>query len=202
MTEEPTFITLGPTGTCHENALKHYLEFQGVEAAKIDLVEDLLGAIGRVREEPNTFLVQCSAHVQVHLVTERYHEEVFVVDSFLYPTKELSLLLRRDRSEHRSLGIVSATRGYLDLDRFETIIDEPSKPVVAQHLLEGRYDAGLTHLHHAAEHPDVLRVEEVYGAVDTTWVVYGPRKRFRGDVIGRKASWLFTGEPDPELQSV
>jgi hypothetical protein len=202
VTQGPTFITLGPEGTCHQNALKHYLEFQGVEAAKIDLVEDLLGAIGRVREEPNTFLVQCSAHVQVHLVTERYHEEVFVVDSFLYPTKELSLLLRTDRSEHRSLGIVSATRGYLDLDRFETIIDEPSKPVVGRHLLEGRYDAGLTHLHYAAEHPDVLRVEEVYGAVDTTWVVYGPRKRFRGDVIGQKASWLFSGEPDPELQRV
>ena len=27
----PTFITLGPTGTCHENALLHYLEFQGLD---------------------------------------------------------------------------------------------------------------------------------------------------------------------------
>jgi hypothetical protein len=47
----PTFITLGPT--CHENALLHYLEFQGVEGARIVLVEDLLVAIGRIREEPN-----------------------------------------------------------------------------------------------------------------------------------------------------
>jgi 4-alpha-glucanotransferase len=79
-------------------------------------------------------------------------------------------------------------------------VDEPSKPVVARHLLEGAYDAGLTHLHHASEHPEILRVEEVYGAVDTTWVVYGRRKRFRGEVIGQRAPWLFTGEPDPELQ--
>jgi hypothetical protein len=199
----PTFITLGPAGTCHENALLRYLEFQGLVAFEIVLVEDLLQAIGRVRERPNTFLVQCSAHVQVHLVTERYHEEVFVVDTFLYPTKELALLVRTDVSEARSLGIVSATRGYTDLRRWATVIDEPSKPVVARNLLAGRYDAGLTHAHHAEEHPDLLRVEEHYGAVDTTWVVYGPCKRFRGAVIGQRNPWLFADAPqaaDAELE--
>src|ERR1700722_10727024 len=111
----PTFITLGPAGTCHENALQHYLRFQGVTPHEVVLVEDLLGAIARVKDEPNTFLVQCSANVQVHLVTERFYEEVFVVDTFIYPTKELGLVFRRDRDEHRSLGIVAATKGYLDL---------------------------------------------------------------------------------------
>jgi hypothetical protein len=193
----PTFITLGPAGTCHENALLRYLEFQGVSSFEIDLVEDLLEAIGRVREETNTFLVQCSAHVHVHLVTERYHEEVFVVDTFIYPTKELGLVVRTDVAEPRSLGIVSATRGYTDLSRWETIVDEPSKPVVARHLLERRYDAGLTHVHYADEHPELLRLEEYYGAVDTTWVVYGPCKRFRGEVIGQRVPWLFSSEPQP-----
>jgi hypothetical protein len=193
----PTFITLGPSGTCHENALLHYLEFQGLTSYELVLVEDLLEAIGRVREQPNTFLVQCSAHVQVHLITERFHKEVFVVDTFLYPTKALALLVRRDVAAPTSLGIVSATRGYLDLARFRTVVDEPSKPVVARHLLAGAYDAGLTHVHHAEEHPDVLRVEEFYGPVDTTWVVYGPRKRFRGAVIGQRVPWLFRDEPEP-----
>lgn len=188
----PTFITLGPSGTCHENALRHYLDFQGVTSYEIVLVPDLLSAIGEVRKRPNTFLVQCSAHVQVHLVTERFHEEVFVIDTFIYPTKELGLLIRADVSEPRSLGIVSATRGYLDLAPWETIIDEPSKPVVASNLLAGRYDAGLTHVHHAEEHPSVLRLEAYYGAVDTTWVVYGSHKRFDGAVIGQRAPWLFT----------
>jgi hypothetical protein len=185
------FITLGPTGTCHENALRHYLDFQGLGSFEIVLVSDLLEAIGRVREHPNTFLVQCSAHVQVHLVTERYHEEVFVIDTFIYPTKELGLLVRTDVEAPTSLGIVSATRGYLDLAPWTTIVDEPSKPVVAAHLLEGRYDAGLTHVHHAEEHPDELRLAEYYGAVDTTWVVYGSRKRFAGDVIGQRVPELF-----------
>ena len=187
----PTFITLGPAGTCHENALRHYLEFQGIDSFEIVLVEDLLSAIGWVRCSPDTFLVQCSAHVQVHLVTERFHTEVFVIDTFLYPTKELALLVRGDVAEPNSLGIVSATRGYLDLSRWRTIVDEPSKPVIGRNLLAGAYDAGLTHLHYAREHPRTLRVMEVYGAVDTTWVVYGGSKRFAGEVIGQRNPWLF-----------
>jgi hypothetical protein len=190
----PTFITLGPSGTCHENALLHYLDFQGLDSFETVLVDDLLEAIVQVRDRPNTFLVQCSAHVQVHLVTERYHTDVFVIDTFIYPTKELGLLVRTDVAEPKSLGIVSATRGYLDLAPWETVVDEPSKPVVAANLLAGRYDAGLTHVHHAAEHPDELRLQEYYGAVDTTWVVYGRHKRFDGAVIGQRAPWLFDAE--------
>jgi hypothetical protein len=190
----PTFITLGPSGTCHENALLHYLEFQGIVDFGLDLVPDLLEAIVRVRDEPHTFLVQCSAHVQVHLVTERYHEHVFVIDTFIYPTKELSLLVRRDVAQPKSLGIVSATRGYLDLTPWEEVIDEPSKPVIAKHLLEGRYDAGLTHAEHARENPDVLQLVEYYGAVDTTWIVYGAHKRFKGEVIAQSVPWLYYEE--------
>jgi hypothetical protein len=197
----PTFITLGPEGTCHENALLHYLKFQGLVDFDVALVDDLLEAIGLVREQSNTFLVQCSAHVQVHLVTERYHEEVFVIDTFIYPTKELGLVVRTDVENPKSLGIVSATRGYLDLSPWETIVDEPSKPVVARHLLEGRYDAGLTHVHHAAEHPERLQLVEYYGAVDTTWVVYGGRKRFEGAVIGVQAPWLFDDTVEVDMRS-
>lgn len=193
----PTFITLGPSGTCHENALRHYLDFQGLSDYEIDLVPELLPAVDRVRSTPDTYLVQCSAHLHVHLVTERYHREVFVIDTFIYPTKELALVVRTDVPQPRSLGIVSATRGYPDLSKWETIIDEPSKPVVARKLLAREYDAGLTHLHYVEEHPDRLRLLECYGAVDTTWLVYGQHKRFQGDVIGQRAPWLFTGESEP-----
>lgn len=194
----PTFITLGPSGTCHENALHRYLDFQGLADAHVVLVEDLLEeGLELLRDKRDAYLVQCSAHVQVHLVTERYHDEVFVIDTFLYPTKELALLSRKDVEQPRSLGIVSATRGYTDLDRFQRIVDEPSKPVVARKLLAGEYDAGLTHLHHAHENPDALRIEEVYGAVDTTWIVYGTRKRFEGEIIAQRVPWLYASQAVP-----
>jgi hypothetical protein len=191
------FITLGPVGTCHENAVRQYLELQGLTNASVVLVGDLLEeGLEQLRGEPNTFLVQCSAHLQVHLVTERYHEEVFVIDTFLCPTKELALLVRTDVRDPKSLGIVSATKGYTDLNRWERLIEEPSKPIVGRHLLEGRYDAGLTHLHYAEEHPDALRVEEAYGAVDTSWIVYGTQKRLRGEIVGQRTPWLFIGETE------
>lgn len=105
---KPRFITLEPAGTCHENALLHYLEFQGIEDFELELVPDLVEAIAQARDRPNTFLVQCSAHVQVYLVTERYHTDVFVIDTFIYPTKKLGLVVRTDVEEPKSLGIVSA----------------------------------------------------------------------------------------------
>ena len=53
-------------------------------------------------------------------------------------------------------------------------------------------DAALAR--YADEHPDALRLTEYYGAVDTTWVVYGRRKRFHGEVIGQRAPALFDAE--------
>lgn len=184
-------ITLGPEGTCHERAVKRYLESQGVEDYELVLTTDLHAGLDRVRETPGAFLVQCSAHPEVHKITEKYWTEVFVVDTFIYPTKALAVLSRKDVAEPRSLGIVPATKGYLDLGEWEEVIDVVSKPVVAAELLEGRYDAGLTHLEHLEKHPEELRLELEIGEIDTTWVVYGRQKRFQGEVIGIPSAELF-----------
>ena len=110
--------------------------------------------------------------------------EVFVVDTFIYPTKHLVLLSRRDVEVPRSIGIVPATKGYVDLSQWEEVIDVVSKPVVGEGLLRGEYDSGLTHMEHFEEHADELRLDLDIGEIDTTWVVYGREKRFRGEVIG------------------
>jgi hypothetical protein len=193
----PTFITLGPTGTCHENALLRYLEFQGLADARVELVADFDEGLERVHDEPNAFLVQCSSHPDVHLVTERYRQEVFVVDTFLYPAKEMALLARTEVEQPRSLGIVPAALGYPDLTRWETVVEESANPIVAKNLLAGKYDAGVTLAEYAEQYPDVLRLVERYGEVDTTWVVYGRRRRYRGELIGHRIPWLFRDEPVP-----
>jgi hypothetical protein len=186
-----TVITLGPEGTCHERAVLNYLAFQGIEDFELVLTTDLFGGLEQVRETPGAFLVQCSAHPEVHKITEKYWTEVFVVDTFIYPTKALAVLSRREVEKPRSLGIVPATKGYLDLSEWDEVIDVVSKPVVAEELLRGDYDAGLTHLEHLAKHPEELRLDLEIGEIDTTWVVYGRRKRFRGEVIGIPSSEVF-----------
>src|SRR6476646_11582349 len=190
-------ITLGPEGTCHERATRAYMAFQGIEEYEIELTTDLFAGLDTVRETPGAFLVQCSAHPKVHEITEKYWTEVFVVDTFLYPTKHLVLLSRREVERPRSLGIVPATKGYVDLSRWEEVVDVASKPIVAEGLLRGDYDSGLTHLEHVEEHADELRLDLDIGEIDHTWVVYGRQKRFKGEVIGIPSTHLFeTGKAE------
>jgi hypothetical protein len=196
--EMVTVVTLGPTGTCHERAAIAYMDFQGVEDFEVDFIADFLDGLEQIRGRDDAFLIQCSAHPLVHKVTERHWSEVFVVDTFIYPTKALAVLARTDVERPRSLGLVPATAGYIDPTDWESIVDVQSKPIVAEELLAGRYDAGLTHLEHLAAHPDELRLVEEIGEIDTTWVVYGTNKRYRGEVIGIPSPELFPC-PVPEV---
>jgi hypothetical protein len=192
-----TLITLGPEGTCHERACREYMAFQGVDDYRFELITDFHRGLEMLRAAPGlTFLVQCSAHPKVHEITERYWTEVWVVDTFIYPTKHLVVLTRREVERSRSLGIVPATKGYLDLSQWDEVIDVASKPLVADELLRGEYDSGLTHIEHLHEHPDELRLDLDIGEIDTTWVVYGRQKRFAGEVIGIPSAELFRA-PQP-----
>jgi len=186
-------VTLGPEGTCHERAVHRYMAFQGIDDYEIEFIGDFLDGLERIRGEEGTFLIQCSAHPKVHEVTERYWQEVFVVDTFIYPTKHLVVLTRREVEEPRSLGIVPATKGYVDLSQWDEIIDVVSKPVVGEELLRGRYDSGLTHMEHFEEHRDELRLDLDIGEIDTTWLVYGTKKRFEGEVIGIPSREILSG---------
>src|ERR1041384_6363988 len=87
-----TVITLGPEGPCHERAVQGYLDFQGVQEYEIVLITDFFDGLEILRETPGAFLVQCSAHPKVHEITEKYWTEIFVVDTFIFPTKHLVLL--------------------------------------------------------------------------------------------------------------
>ena len=194
-----TLVTLGPTGTCHERAAIEYMAFQRVEDFSIEFIGDFFDGLETIRGKENAFLIQCSAHPKVHEVTERYWAEVFVVDTFIYPTKALAVLSRREVERPKTLGLVPATAGYIDPADWEEIIDVQSKPIVAAELLAGRYEAGLTHLEHLAAHPDELRLVEEIGEIDTTWLVYGTEKRFRGDVIGIPSPELFRGGRTPAI---
>ena len=186
-----TFVTLGPEGTCHERAVKAYAEFQGIDTYEIDLITDFFDGLERIRGRDDAFLVQCSAHPKVHEITETHWREVFVVDTFIYPTKALAVLSRRDVEHPRSIGIVEATEGYVDLDAWEEVIPQISKPLVAEGLLRGDFDAGLTHLEHYERHPDLLRLDLEIGEIATTWLVYGTSERFAGELIGIPSPALY-----------
>ena len=178
------FGTLGPAGSCHENATKNYLGFHSVKGADIVLCMSLLDALEDLRSGKLDYLIQCSAHLDVHLVTEKYYSEVFVTDTFIYPTKELVLLERASVASPRTLGLVKPTEGYLDGIKYEHVIYEISKPIVGAGLLAGKYDAGLTYPEYQVQAPGEFRVRKHIGRVLTTWLVYGHHTVFKGSVVG------------------
>lgn len=175
--------TLGPAGSCHDHALRTYLNFQKVYSFDIVLVDDLVMAAAVAAEEGTSYVLQCSAHLNVHLVTERYRHILHVVDTFILPTQPMALLKRRDVMYPRRIGLPEPTLGYINKSDWDELIFETTKPVVAINLLNGKYDAGIAYVKTATDNPDVIEVLEVIGEVVTTWILYGPTPRYQGKII-------------------
>lgn len=190
----PRLLTLGPAGTCHEFAAQQYIRFQQIEA-EIGLVSDFRDAAHAVRSGEADFIVQNSAHPDVGFLTERYRTEIFVVDTFLCITKDLAVLKRVGVTSPRSLGLMPATKNYVDLSSFAEHSFETANPIVARGLLEGKYDAGITFREYALQNPEALEVVEVIGHIDTAWLVYGRQKRRYDTVIGLRDPSLFEKGP-------
>jgi hypothetical protein len=178
------FATLGPKGTCHENAVKNYLGYHQLGDSEILLIDDFFNGLEMIRQKKVDYLVQCSAHPTVHLVTEKYYEEIFITDTFIFPTKDLALLEDVRIENPRTLGLVKATEGYLGEISYPEVIYEQSKPIVGENLINGMYDAGLAYLEHYAENPGRFRMRLHIGPVITTWLVYGKTTAFKGQVLG------------------
>src|ERR1700709_1688879 len=138
-----TFVTLGPEGACPERAVGRSAEFQAVDDFRFEFITDFFDGLELIRGRDDAFLVQCSAHPLVHKITEKYWTEVFVVDTFIYPTKHLVLLSRKEVAEPRSIGIVPATKGYVDLSPWDEGLDVVSKPIGGGGVRAGDYDSGL-----------------------------------------------------------
>jgi hypothetical protein len=185
------FATLGPEGTCHENAVKNYLRHHSLKNSTILFIDDFINGLEMIRQGEADYLVQCSAHPEVHLVTEKYFREILVTDTFIFPTKDLALLEDARIENPRTLGLVKATEGYLGQVSYPELIYEKSKPIVGKNLISGKYDAGLAYLEHYLENPGRFRMRMHIGPVITSWLVYGKRTAFEGRVLGAADKGFF-----------
>jgi hypothetical protein len=177
-------VTLGPEGSCHENATMNFLSHHNILDYQIIFVNDLLDGIEQIRNGNADYVIQCSAHVNVHLVTEKYHNEIVVTDTFIYPTKEIALLENADVASPDTIGLVKACEGYLGDIKYPNIVSEITKPIVGENMLKRKYDAGITYLHYHLDNPGFFRVKKYVGKVITTWLVYGKKTYYSGKIAG------------------
>ena len=184
------FATLGPAGSNHDYVTRRYLRFHNLERASIKLFAQFDAAFEHLVGGQVDYLVQVAVHPSVASCVATFRGRAHLVDAFIGPSQPMAVLTRIDVERPRSLGLQPATRDYCDVSRWETLVAEPSTVDVAQGLVDGKYDSGITLSRFATEHEALLRVDENIGQVSDPWLVFSARQR-RWGTRGRISVSMF-----------
>ena len=174
------FITLGPSGTNHEFVTQNYLRSRKLKDADIKLIDNFFFGLEMMADGRADYMVQAAVHPDCSDLVAKAHflYGISVVDTFIFPGKQLALLSRVDINKPRRVAFQPATRHYVSLEDWEEHIPVNSTIHVAEGLLSGAYDSGITFLDIAEKHSTKLRVEIKIGTVDDPWIVYGKKDVF------------------------
>ena len=179
------FATLGPAGTNHDLVTRRYLAFHGLEDAEVVLIDDFFEGLAMMADGRADFMVQVAVHPDCADVVSKAHFDygIRIIDTFISPSRELAILTRAEVAEPRTLALQPATRGYADISAWPDHVPVSSIMRIAEGLLEGRYDSGLTTLEFAKRHPGRFRVDTVIGTVDDPWLVFGAERVSTGGLV-------------------
>jgi hypothetical protein len=191
MSDEIVFATLGPAGTNHELVTRRFIAFHQLTSARIELVNDFAQAIAGLRRGDFDYVVQCAVHPDTPHTLGANFRDVFAVDAFISPSKDLAVVTRKEVTQPKSIGLVSpSTDKYVDLSRWTEKHAGPSIPVIFENLLNGQYDSALVYLDDAKKFPDRVRVDEIIGSPDDVWIVYGMVQLSEGRLLAWRESPL------------
>lgn len=180
------FGTLGPRGTNHELVSRRYLDFHGLVDAELSLFASFLVAVEQLRERQLDYVIANAVHPETPVIVGRNYREVFVVDSFISPSKPLAVVTRRDREPPRSIAVLHpSTTSYTDISRWSEHkhVTTGGLPVIAEGLLAGDYDSALVYREIAEHHSDILKVDEELGSPDDAWLVLGRDRTYTTGVL-------------------
>lgn len=177
------FITLGPTGSNHEFVTARYIQHHGLDDnATLELVLDFDDAAHMVINGHADYIVQVAVHPSTAETVARHRKQLFIIDAFVSPSKDMSVVTRVDVEVPQTLALQPATRDYVNTDGL-TLIPETSTGSVADGLLSGRYESGLTYSSLATDNPARFRIDERIGTVDDAWIVYGRERLSNGKLV-------------------
>ena len=184
----PIFVTLGPVGTNHEMVTKAYADFRELWDTQVLLVDDFIDALDMVATGKADYLLICGVHPQFAAIVGKgsFVSGVHVVDVFISASQPLGIVSRKDVVQPKTIALQPATASYADLSAWPEKIHVGSIIEVADGILEGRFDSGLTNLKVAHENPDILRIERELGSPDDPWIVMGRQRVTDGKLIACK----------------
>jgi hypothetical protein len=179
----PRFITLGPSGSNHEFVTARYIQHHGLEGhSSLELVLDFEDAAQMVIDGRADYIVQVAVHPSTAVIVAKYRKQLYIIDAFVSPSKDMSVVTRVDVEVPQTLALQPATRDYVNTVGL-TLIPETSTGSVAEGLLSGRYESGLTYSSLATDNPARFRIDERIGTVDDAWIVYGRERLSNGKLI-------------------
>jgi len=183
------FITLGPAGSNHEFVTRRYLAFHGIgDRTTIDLAPDFAQGAAAVLAGQADFMVQCAVHPATMATVARFLQGLYVIDTFISPSRDLAIIQRRDVEHPRSLAVMRPTLDYIDAGKWEHIELVDTVAEVTRGLAEGKYEAGLGYAAIAEAHPEDLQVTQFIGTVDDAWIVYGRVRASDGGLVAWRDS--------------
>tara|TARA_B100001287_G_scaffold82213_1_gene68486 strand:- start:4030 stop:4608 length:579 start_codon:yes stop_codon:yes gene_type:complete len=190
------FITLGPSGTNHEFVTQNYLSFRKLKDVDIKLIDNFYFGLEMIADGRADYMVQAAVHPDCSDLVAKAHFQygISVVDTFISPGKQLALLSRMDISKPKRVAFQPATRHYVSLENWEERIPVNSTMHVAEGLLSGAYDSGITFLEIAEQHSTKLRVEIEIGRVDDPWIVYGKQGVSNGEIIAAPSASFYNSK--------
>lgn len=186
----PIFVTLGPEGTNHHTMVQAYAKFRDLPNVDTRFVDDFREALEMVEGRKADFILVCGVHPQCSTVVGegRFRHGIHLMDTFISPTQPLGILTRKGIDNPRTLALQPATAGYTDISDWTEQVHVSSIMRIAEGLLKGEYDSGLTALRVADEHPDLLRVDREIGSPDDPWLVLGRHRVSGGGIVAWKDS--------------
>jgi hypothetical protein len=177
------FLTLGPTGSNHEFVTARYIHHHGLEGrATLALVLSFDDAAQRVIDGHADYIVQVAVHPSTADIVARYRKQLFVIDAFVSASQDMAVVTRVDVNRPQTLALQPATRDYVKTEGL-TLIPETSTASVADGLLSGKYESGLTYTSLVTDNPTRFRIDEQIGTVDDAWIVYGRDRLSDGQMV-------------------
>lgn len=165
--------TLGTEGSNHSMIARQYIALRKLEGATVVLFSDFRAAFEALAKGDLDFVLQVSVHPLHTEMSARYVHRVHVVDTFIAPSKSLAIISRTDVASPKSIAFQPATKHYTDLSAWPRQFDEVSIMTVAEGLLAGRYDSGITSIDLLEQAPGRFKVERLFGPITDAWVLFG-----------------------------
>ncbi|KAF4842419.1 hypothetical protein CGCSCA4_v008665 [Colletotrichum siamense] len=167
--------------------MRRYLDFHGIsETSNISYYDSFYDAVAALKNDTLDYVMMNAVHPQASSIVGSDFRNVFIIDTFISPSKPLVVATRKDVADPQSIGILyPSVANYTDTSKWSDVVQITSGGLVqiAQDLLDGKYDSAIIYQDTALANSDVLQIDEELGSPDDAWLLLGRNRTYTNSVL-------------------